>query len=177
MMTGLPGDTAEKCIKTAERLARLNPDTMRIYPAIVIEKTAMADMYKKGEYCPQSLEEAVEICSELLRFFEQEKKIPVIKLGLQYENSLDEGYVAGPFHPAFRELCENRIYLKKMQALLKNECKNRELTFFVPSKELSKAIGQKRLNIELLKKDGYSVKIKPDLRLQSGIRLEVGEIV
>ena len=39
MMTGLYGSTAEKDKKTAERLAELYPDTMRIYPTVVMKNT------------------------------------------------------------------------------------------------------------------------------------------
>jgi len=177
MMTGLPGDTREKSISTAKELLKLKPDTMRVYPSIVIEGTKMAQMYRDKEYIPQNLEEAVELCAYLLELFEEQNNIPVIKLGLQHENSLEEGYVAGPFHPAFRELCESEIYLKKMHKLLICDYKNRSVTFYVPQRELSKAVGQKRRNIELLKGDGYTVKIKPDLSAKNGIRLEVGEII
>ena len=37
MMTGLPGDSDAKAMKTVERLLALKPNTMRIYPTIVLE--------------------------------------------------------------------------------------------------------------------------------------------
>lgn len=64
------------------------------------------------------LEQAVEECSGLLRFF-TEQGIQVIRLGLHAQESLMQDYVAGPYHPAFRELCEGRLYLK--QALCQAE--------------------------------------------------------
>ena len=176
MMTGLPGDTNDKAYRTAQKIAFLRPDTVRIYPAIVIKNTALADMYNRGEYCPQTLSQAVELCAMLLEFFERKNSIPVIKLGLQHESSLDEGYVAGPYHPAFRELCEGARYLCLMRDMLGENIKNRKLTFYVPPRMLSKAIGQRKCNIRALAADGYTVEVKPDSDIDD-IRLEVGEII
>ena len=41
MMTGLPGDSDAKTMKTVERLLALKPNTMRIYPTIVLENTPL----------------------------------------------------------------------------------------------------------------------------------------
>lgn len=43
----------------------------------------------------------------------RENNIKVIRLGLHSGGNVDEGYLAGAYHPAFRELCEGKIYLKK----------------------------------------------------------------
>jgi 23S rRNA pseudouridine955/2504/2580 synthase len=54
MMTGLLGDTPEKSIKTAEDIISLKPETVRIYPTIVLEGTYLGELYKKGEYDPEA---------------------------------------------------------------------------------------------------------------------------
>lgn len=48
-----------------------------------------------------------------------EKHIPVIRLGLHSGGGVEEGYLAGAYHPAFRELCEGEIYLQKCLRRLK----------------------------------------------------------
>ena len=55
MMTGLLGDTPEKTLKTAEDIISLKPDTVRIYPTIVLEGTYLGELYKKGAYKPQTV--------------------------------------------------------------------------------------------------------------------------
>lgn len=160
MMTGLYGSTPEKDIETAKRLIALKPDTVRIYPTVVLENTELCEKFRSGEYRPQSLDEAVELCSKLLKMF-NESDIPVIRLGLHSGGNVEEGFVAGVYHPAFRELCESRIYLENELALLEGVPKgNIDLT--VSAKFVSQALGQKRSNIEKLNRLGYSCRIIQD---------------
>jgi len=80
MMTGLFGSSREKDRYTAEQIVALKPQTVRIYPTITLESTLLAELYKKGEYIPPSLEETVELCAELKQLF-IENGIKVIRLG------------------------------------------------------------------------------------------------
>ena len=95
MMTGLLGDTPEKSLKTAEDIISLKPETVRIYPTIVLEGTYLGELYKKGEYAPQTVEEAVELCAVLLKRF-YEENITVIRLGLHSGGNVEEGFISGP---------------------------------------------------------------------------------
>lgn len=159
MMTGLLGDTNEKSLKTCEDIISLNPDTVRIYPTIVLEGTCLGEMFKKGEYQPQTVEDAATLCALLLeRFYEAD--IKVIRLGLHSGGNVEEGYLAGPYHPAFGELCESKIYLKKAVNALMNVNKNIQYTVFVHPGEISKMVGQKKSNIIHLNSMGYNVSVK-----------------
>ena len=60
MMTGLYGDTDEKTIRTAEKIIALKPETVRIYPTVVLENTALEKFYRQGIYTPQTTQQAVE---------------------------------------------------------------------------------------------------------------------
>lgn len=159
MMTGLYGDTDEKCIESARRIIALNPDTVRIYPTIVLEGTELARLLKSGEYEPQSLERAVSLCSKLLMMFD-EANIPVIRLGLHSGGSVEEGYLAGPYHPAFKELCRNEMYFKKAIEATRGEAGN--WIFHVPCGAVSQMTGQKRANIIKLAQMGINCKIIDD---------------
>jgi len=164
MMTGLFGDTNEKCIKTAKKLAQLKPGTMRIYPTVVLEGTKLQKLYKSGEYKPQSLDDAVKLCSQLLSFFDNEG-IRIIRLGLHSGGSVEQGFVAGVYHPAFRELCESAIYLEKAKQQLLNKPKGKYIIFVCPS-EISKMTGQRKSNIKHLDQNGYECKVKQDKSLK-----------
>ncbi len=162
MMTGLFGDTDEKCIETAKKLIALRPDTARIYPTVVLEGTELARLYKEGRYTPQSLEDASEICAELLMMFRQ-KGVRVIRLGLHSGGNVEEGYVAGAYHPAFREICESKIYLKKvLEAIDSGRVQKGEIEISVGKRYVSMLTGQKKSNINYLKDRGYICKIRQD---------------
>ena len=159
MMTGLMGSSFEKDIKTAERLIELKPETVRIYPTTVLENTPLAECMKNGEYVPETLDEAVRLCARLLLMF-RENGIKVIRLGLHSGGNVEDGYLAGAYHPAFRELCEGEIYLKKMLSELTGKSREKEYVIEVPEKSLSKAKGQSKRNEKALKNQGFYCTIK-----------------
>lgn len=159
MMTGLYGDSDEGATETADKLISLMPDTVRIYPTVVLENTELEKLYEMGMYTPQTTEEAVKICSKLLLMF-HEKKIRVIRLGLHSGGTVEEGFVAGAYHPAFRELCESRIYLDRVMDEIKNQkISSEEIEITVGSRYVSQLTGQKKSNLEKLSHMGYRVKI------------------
>lgn len=159
MMTGLYGDTKVKSLETAKKLISLKPDTARIYPTVVLEGTRLASLYEKGEYAPQTTEEAAELCAELLLMF-HEADIRVIRLGLHSGGNVEEGFVAGAYHPAFRELAESRIYFGKIkEEIEKNNLDTGKIEITVGSKYISMASGQKKSNINELSAMGYTAKV------------------
>ena len=167
MMTGLYGSTAELDRITAEKLADLQPDTMRIYPTIVMEDTLLADLYRAGAYTPPSLEETVELCSDLLDFFEQ-RRMKVIRLGLHSSDEL-EHRIAGPYHPAFAELCYSHRFLQTLTAFLQKEKIPKGPLFIgVAPKFLSKAIGQGKCNLKALSALGYDCRFFGDPAVMPG---------
>ena len=173
MMTGLLGDTDEKSLKTCEDIIFLKPDTVRVYPTIVLEGTYLAELYKKGEYSPQTLENAVSLCAKLLRRFHEES-IKVIRLGLHSGGNVEEGYIAGPYHQAFGELCEGEIYLCVAEEKLKLEKKGKKIIYVNPS-EISKMTGQKQKNKKHLLSLGYEISVKGKEALQK-YEIEIQDI-
>ena len=151
MMTGLYGDTQQGTLKTAIEIAKLEPKTVRIYPTIVLEGTLLAELYHKGEYLPQSLEDAVSLCAQLLEYFFLQG-IKVIRLGLHASEGIENGRISGPWHPAFRELCENYIYFKRARAAL-HGIKADSAVLQVAQGARSKLTGQHRCNIVALEKE------------------------
>jgi histone acetyltransferase (RNA polymerase elongator complex component) len=113
LMAGLPGDSKEKFLHTVSETVKLAPHFVRIYPALVVEGSELADMWRSGEYSPLTLDEAVELCSEALEIFEA-AGIKVIRLGLQPGEELEKSLLAGPYHPSFGHLVKSRLALKKM---------------------------------------------------------------
>ena len=150
MMTGLPGSDFEKDIASARRIAALQPNGVRIYPTVIIRDTALADMWEEGKYTEHSVEDAVELCSEILPIFEK-ASIPVIRMGLNPSDELSGGdALGGAYHPALGEMVQSRIYLKKARELLKDVKAGESIVLLVHPSCISKMTGQKRSNINAL---------------------------
>lgn len=160
MMTGLYKDSDTAAISTAKQIIKIKPDTVRIYPTIVLKDTYLAALYSDNRYEPQTLEGAVNLAAELLSMFNK-AGIKVIRLGL---HSIEEdSYVAGPWHPAFSELCLSALYLRIAKEQLKQKGK---YILYVSPKAVSQMTGQKKSNIIALKNEGYLCKVKPDENLR-----------
>ncbi len=157
MMTGLYGSDSEKDIYTAEKFIELQPDTVRIYPTVVLEDTKLCSLFRSGEYVPPTREETVSLCAQLLLMFHKEN-IRVIRLGLHSGGNVEEGFVAGVYHPAFRELCEGKIYRDIIEEKIKSLPPGR-YEISVKDSEVSKASGHKRCNIEYFAEKGKQLKI------------------
>lgn len=159
MMTGLYKSDFQKDMQTAREIIKLQPNTVRIYPTVVLKNTHLGSLYEKGEYVAPTAEESVPLCAELLQMFEN-KGIKVIKLGLHSSETVESDMLGGGYHPAFRELCEGYIYLQKILEKLDGKDENCTYTIYVRNKDLSKAKGQQKRNEKALKNQGFSCIIK-----------------
>ncbi len=155
MMTGLYASTFSESIETAEKLIRLSPETVRIYPTVVLRGTRLDELRKSGEYAPPGLEETVEVCAQLLEMF-MNAGIAVIRLGLHASREIEEKMTGGAYHPALRELCESRLMLKRARQVLKNKGEN---TLIVAPGFTSKMTGQHRCNLSDLKREGFICRV------------------
>ena len=117
MMTGLLGDTDEKAAETARALLSLRPDTMRIYPTIVLENTQLCDWYRAGNMRRRHWRRRFRSARGWIPMVEG-AGVRLIRVGLHASEEL-ERRVAGPYHPAFMELCRSRIFLKEIAAQLR----------------------------------------------------------
>ena len=69
MMVGMPGDTKQGVIETAEKIISLRPNAVRIYPLLVIKDTTLERLYRSGDFTPLTLDEAIDISAELMKIF------------------------------------------------------------------------------------------------------------
>lgn len=166
LIVGLPGDSEEKETNSALELIGLKPDIVRIYPCLVLKGTRLAELYETGEYVPLTLEQAVQRSKKLLVMFEN-AGIQVIRVGLQPSDqiSLDGEVIAGPYHPAFRELVDSSVARDLLEYLLSgileaNHTPGVESTHSVEvavsDQDVSVVRGHKGANVEYFK-EKYSV--------------------
>lgn len=153
MMTGLYMDTAEKAVETAEKIISLSPDTVRIYPTVVLKNTYLAELYKAEVYAPLNAFDSAELCARLVPMFEK-AGVKIIRLGLHSSEDIKKNMLAGGFHDSFGELVKSRLMVEKILAL---PPKDYQIT--VNPKSLSKLKGNNKSNIYLLMERGYNIKI------------------
>lgn len=166
IMPGLPKDDFKKDIMSVKKSIEMKPDICRIYPSLVIKDTPMETMYLRGEYVPYTLEEAVEVCKELYKLY-NEADIQVIRIGLQPTDAITEGVdvVAGPFHPAFRELVEGSLMCDKIRETLGSPSK---ALVEINEKDLSKLYANKKVYFKQLSVEGYNIQVKVSIDLERG---------
>ena len=184
MMVGLPESTTVDEINTAKQLIKLKPKMVRIYPVLVIKNTKLEKDYKEGTYKPLTVTQAVEVCKELVKLFVK-KHIEVIRIGLQPtdtitnpENDKSE-VVAGPFHPAFRQLVESGMWYDVIVEKIKQlNTKVKEVVVTVNPSDVNNVIGQRKDNINNLR-DTYDVNliVKADEKIKQGkSKIEITKI-
>lgn len=161
MMTGLYKSTVQKDIYTAKKFIEMSPSTVRIYPTVIMKDTPLATLYQNSKFIPYTLEQSVDLCAELILMFEN-AGINIIRLGLHYSDSLKDNSLGNNYHPAFKELCENKIFYNEFLQTVKNINKQSPFTVFINEKSLSKFLGQKKSNINKFEKYGYKFDIKFD---------------
>lgn len=165
-MVGLYGSTLADEYDTLEQLLQCQPDTLRIYPTVVLAGTRLADFCAEGVYPLLSQEEVLDYCADALCRC-QKAQVCVIRLGLHDTPTIREQMVAGYFHPAYRELVEARLYRR---ALLKaaEVCGKPELFVETAPHTLSKALGQHGGNRTWLAEQGISLVIKESADVPTG---------
>lgn len=154
MMIGLPTDTYDKSLYTAREIIKMNPFCVRIYPTLVIKDTYLEKLYLEKKYVPLSLEEGVDISTDLLMMFNH-NNISVIRVGLQPTKNINTGadVIAGPFHPSFRQLVESNVYKIVLEEYFSQFNLNNinELIFEIDNSEISNLVGQSSSNTKWLK--------------------------
>jgi histone acetyltransferase (RNA polymerase elongator complex component) len=158
MMIGLPLDTLEKAKETARKIAKAGANTTRIYPALVIEKTPMATLFKSGNYAPLTLEEAVNWCAEIIPIFNA-GGVNILRVGLHPSDEFDSGeaLLAGPYHPSFKELVLSKMWQKQFEDKLPLE--KGKLTISVAPQQINWAVGFESSNKKWLKEKYGWIKI------------------
>jgi len=151
LMIGLPGDTCDRFLQTLDQVVELKPDFVRIHPTLVLKGAPLEILWRNGEYFPLSLGEAVQWLKKgILRL--ENSSLSIARIGLQPTRELQRNFLAGPHHPALRQLVDSAIFFDMATSLLRDVQKNRHALFFCHPKEISNLRGQKNENISKLKK-------------------------
>jgi hypothetical protein len=168
LMPGLPGESPAQALATLRRAIGLGPDFLRIYPTLVIAGTELERLYRAGDYVPMPLSGAISLCKIMLHEA-LKTSIPVIRVGLQASGELrvGDGVVAGPYHPAFRQLVEAELFYDLMAKLTADLPPETRVILSCSPGRVSDVAGQRRANVGRLRNTrGIEItEIKADLSL------------
>ncbi len=139
LMTGLPQDSKRDDLFSAFEIAGLYPDSVRIHPTLVLKNTELEKLFLSGDYVPQTLDDAVDIVSDMITIFRNDK-IQVERIGMYQDKETILNVVAGPYHPAFGEMALSAMYKKFIDSVKAEKvCAPRNLR--------SQIIGRNRIKI------------------------------
>ena len=175
MMVGLPESTELDEINTAKDLIKLKPKIVRIYPVLVIKGTELEEEYNNGEYMALTVKQAVERSKEAMKLFNK-ANVEVIRLGLQNTEEISDPttdksqVVAGPYHPAFRQLVEGSMWYDEIvNEIKKFNTKVMKVKIIANPENVNNIIGHKKENIIKLKETyEVDVVVEPDEQMKKG---------
>ena len=152
MMTGLPGADPESDLRTAQAVAALGPEGVRIYPTVILRGTALEKAWRAGRYRAHTVSDAVETCAPIAALFRR-AGIPILRLGLNPTEALSGGEaVGGAYHPALGELVYGRLYLDLAREKLRAEPHlGRRVRLLVAENRVSVMTGRKQANLLALR--------------------------
>lgn len=116
------------------------PDSLKIYPALVIEDTKLHDLWKKGGYKPLETEEAVELISEGMRHVPKYCRV----IRVQRDIPSDK-IIAGVKKSNLRELVERECEKKKVRI--------KDIRYREVGHKMKKGLAPDQSKIKLLRTD------------------------
>lgn len=162
LMPGLPGDTAVKSFNSLRRVIAAGVDFIRIYPVVVLRGTVLAQHFLSGDYVPLSLEDGVQLCKVLLHE-SMLAAVPVIRIGLQADDGLNENTVLGGcWHPSLGRLTRSELYFDLLCKLLSTVPAGTTCMIHCHPSRVSEVYGQGRINLKRLGNRVASVTVTSD---------------
>ncbi len=148
---GLPGTSHADAVDDA-RLAAGRFDTARLHPVLVMDRSSLRDAHEDGLYTPLSLGEAVTVCRDMVREL-QAGGTEVIRVGVQKSDGAGRA-VAGPAHPALRQLVEARDALERLREATHDVPRGAAVTLRVARSDETTVRGPFNQHVRTLRAEG-----------------------
>ncbi len=143
-MVGLYQSTLSAEYFTLEQLLQCKPDTLRIYPTVVLEGTELAQYWQQDRDGFLSFEEVLDFCAYAVCACHKEG-VALIRMGLHDSASLRQHRIGGYYHPAFGELVTARLYRHVLDRAIWQHPADTLVVQVNPCK-VSQLVGQKGCN-------------------------------
>lgn len=174
LMTGLPQDSPEQAVASLEQALALGARLLRFYPTLVLAGTELAQGWQRGEYQPQSREQAVSLCADLLTLA-LAAGATVQRIGLHPSPSLEQALLAGPYHPALGGLVREELRQRQLAALLGDYDPDHPALLRFCRQELPLVFGHQRQRLAVLGGRWPALALVPDDSLPPGqLLLDLG---
>lgn len=116
LLPGMPGVDPAVFLSDVETALAAGAAMLRFYPCMVLEGTPLALWWREGRYTPWPLEQTIDVLSQGW-LLSQRARVPVIRMGLAPEPSLEDVVLAGPQHPALgARVMARALYLAVTEA-------------------------------------------------------------
>ena len=165
LMLGLPGDRFQTLRRTVQKVIRLQPDFVRLYPVLVLRGSGLESLYHQGGYRPLSLGRAVLLTAYMKKRFD-DQGIQVVRMGLQPTVDLERALVVGPYHPAFGHLVNSRLMLNQARQALATVPGTSQVALVIAAQDQSIFRGIRSANLHRLQELGlserFSLRIDPE---------------
>lgn len=159
LMPGLPGDSPLLALDSLKQVIAAGVDFVRIYPVVVLRGTELARLFQAGIYQPLSLAQGI-IIGKILLHYAMQKGVPVIRIGLQADQGLNEqSIVGGCWHPALGQLVRSALYADLLAEVVPD---NSMVTIGCQSGRYSDVAGEKNSTLNLLAARGVTARITAD---------------
>lgn len=154
MLPGLPGHDRNTWEEDIGLCCRIRPETIRLYPCLVLRGTLLGTWFLQGTYAPMDLEETVSQLAWAVRRLWAEN-ISIIRLGLTPEPRLLDNILAGPWHPSLGNMIRSRVLLEIIRDHVRR-LGHIPRAFTVPVKYSGELWGYKKGNTEELARLGIT---------------------
>jgi len=167
LMTGLPADDRHKALLSAQATCSLHPDMVRIYPTVVLRNTPLAELWRRQQYQPQTVEQAAELCADMLAVFEK-AGINVIRLGLNPSAETEQAVLDGPYHPAFGQIVKAKLKYRQMRLLMEEVPQGAIAALTFPVNDMPLVFGQKKQQLLAMAAEYPLLALLPDRQMPQG---------
>ncbi|PID41594.1 MAG: radical SAM protein [Proteobacteria bacterium] len=158
LMPGLPRETTVSFFNGLRKVIAIGPDFVRLYPAVALKNTGLADLYRSGVWQPLSMNRAVALTAKARNILIS-NNIRVIRMGLQPSDTLAQQVLAGPYHPAFGERVITRVWYRKIRKLMASVEPGSILVVTISDRDYSAFVGPGRQNFRRLNQLPYGSRL------------------
>lgn len=176
---GLPGTSHHTFLRDVEAAVAAGVDTVRLHPVVVWQGSGLEQDHMEGRYEPLTLAQAVTSCRAALQLLE-DGGVRVIRIGQQSGPDGLGRALAGPAHPALRQLVEARRALETLSQQVRAVPQGSVLTIVCAPPDETRVRGPRNQHVRALRAQRAlaGVRIEPDPTQERGsyaLRWSTGE--